>query len=167
MTDIFQRSIGVASRALAYVAGITLLMMMFLVSADVTGRYVFTAPITGALEITEMLLVVSVFFSISYTETIGAHIRVRLLSSRLPDKWQNILNILGAVLGVFTCAFMIWKTFTYAAELMAVHATPWVGPQVPLCIPAITITLGFSLLFLQLCFYIIGIFRHKIEIGSK
>ena len=55
-----------------------------LVVANIFGRYLFNAPVTGTLEFTESLLVLIIFLSLALTQYDGGHIRVTLLTRRLP-----------------------------------------------------------------------------------
>jgi len=50
------------STYLSYVGNFALAAMMLLTTADVIGRYFFNAPVLGAYEITEYLMLIMVFF---------------------------------------------------------------------------------------------------------
>ena len=49
------------STYLSYIGNIALALMMLLTTADVLGRYFFNAPVLGAYEITEYLMLIMVF----------------------------------------------------------------------------------------------------------
>jgi TRAP-type C4-dicarboxylate transport system permease small subunit len=167
MKESLRNMTGVVIRALGTFSGLMFFIMMLLISSDVVGRYFFSAPIDGALELTEMMLVVAVFLGISFTQYRGTHIRVSILHSRLPEKWQKALNILAVFLGMVISAVMIWKTAAYAFDLMVSHKTPWAGPQIPLCIPAAAVPIGFLLVLLHLCFYSIDTILHEKDTEKK
>ena len=60
-------NIGVFSRWTNYVGAAVVMVMVVMTLSDVIMCYVFNSPITGAKEITEVLLVVAVFFTIAHT----------------------------------------------------------------------------------------------------
>ena len=74
---------------LNWVPVIFVFIMMFLTAADVLGRYIFSRPIYGAQDVTELMLVVIVFFGIPYLQFVKGHIKVELLFSRLSTKILN------------------------------------------------------------------------------
>lgn len=73
---------------------LALLAMMLLTSLDAISRYFFSYSITGAYEITERyLMVILVFFSMSYVLKVDGHIRLDILFERFSPKIQSGLNV--------------------------------------------------------------------------
>lgn len=71
---------------LLYVAGATAMFAMLLTTSDVVGRHVFAHPIIGTVEITELLLVMIVYFAVSATEKAGTHISMSAIPELLKRK---------------------------------------------------------------------------------
>lgn len=91
---------------LALIAGITIFVMMMLIFLDVTLRFIFNSPIIGVMEITgEYLMVVIVYFSISYTQKERGHVHVEIFGDKLSPKWIKIFSITTNVIGL--CIFII------------------------------------------------------------
>ena len=67
--------------------------MMFHITADVAGRYLFNNPIPATYEITEMLMVLVVFLGLGYTQASRSHIRVETVVRFLPPKGQVIAEV--------------------------------------------------------------------------
>ncbi|MGB7241609.1 MAG: TRAP transporter small permease [Sulfitobacter sp.] len=63
---------------LGVICAVVLLCMMSLTGVDVIARYVLNAPIQGAFELTEVLLVFLVFCAMPLTTRTGGHIEVEL-----------------------------------------------------------------------------------------
>ena len=74
---------------LLFVAGATVLFAMCLTTSDVVGRYVFARPIIGTVEITELLLVMIVYFALSATEKSGTHISMSAIPEMLKRKGKK------------------------------------------------------------------------------
>ena len=85
------------------------LLMMFLTTCDVIGRFFFKMPIPGTYELSEFILVPLVFLGLAYVQQIGGHVRVTLLVSRLSPRLQGALATFGALVSL-TIAFLItWQ----------------------------------------------------------
>lgn len=80
------RTIDRAVRLLALVGGAVLLAIMAVTVADVVMRYLFGAPITGVLDLTELGLVLVTFLGMAYCGRSGGHVAVDLLGALAPRR---------------------------------------------------------------------------------
>lgn len=82
---------------------VALTFMMALTVADVLMRYCFRAPIPGASELTELMLVIIVFFAVADTHSVKGHVAVDLVVSHLaPHTRAAIAFIVSCLsLGLF------------------------------------------------------------------
>ena len=81
-------------RLLAYIGGLAILWLMGLTVVAVVMRYVFNAPILGAQDISELSLVLVVFFALAYFGWTGGHIAVDLIGMVLKPgilRWTDTL----------------------------------------------------------------------------
>jgi len=51
-----------------WIGGAALIILVLMTFANVVGRYLLRKPLTGAVEISQLFLVVAVFFGVAYTE---------------------------------------------------------------------------------------------------
>nr|WP_245347596.1 TRAP transporter small permease [Oceanobacillus polygoni] len=102
---------------LLYVAQVVLIIMVFLVTADVLGRWLFSQPITGAVELTELGLSMVIFLSIAYTHLKEEHISIDFLVERLPEKVQWIVEALINLIIMVLMVLMALSLFWYAERL--------------------------------------------------
>lgn len=110
-----------ASRTLGFVSVAALFAMMWLTFVDVWGRYLFRQPITGAYEITELMMGVLIFSGLPILCSQEGHIAIDILDSLFPKKWvrphRAIVNFISAgALGV-----LAWRMFIQADELWRHH----------------------------------------------
>jgi len=91
-THSLNRVVNLISRAINRVAGGILVVMMFLTAMDVLLRYIFNRPISGALELTECMMLIVVAFGLAYCAVLKGHVRVELVVERLPQRTQAIIN---------------------------------------------------------------------------
>jgi len=104
-------------------AAATLAAMMFLMAADVIGRYFFNAPISGGLELIEYMMAIIVPLSVAYCALQGAHVSVELLVDRLPRTTQRILRVFTGGLGIIFVGLISWQNFLYIGEMYRSHMT--------------------------------------------
>lgn len=103
-----------ASRVVIIAGAGVLAAMMFLIAADVLLRYVFNSPISGALEVSEFMLVMVFFFSVPYVAVKKRHVAMDLVTSRLQPRVRAILDSSTSLLGLCLFALLTWRTVIYA-----------------------------------------------------
>lgn len=100
------------SKGLHYVAQIIILVMMFIVTIDVFGRFFFNQPLKGTVEITELGLALVVFFGLSYTHIAKEHITIDFIVDKFSEKIQLVINsainlLIGTLMGLV--AWQLWE----------------------------------------------------------
>src|SRR5687768_6641967 len=109
-----ERGFGALTLALNSVGTLWIFALMFLICADVAGRYLFGAPIKGAAEMVGYSIVAAVFLQMASTLRAGRFTRVELLFEPMQAKrpaaaagFDSLFNLLGAA--VFAVA--AWGTW--------------------------------------------------------
>jgi TRAP-type C4-dicarboxylate transport system permease small subunit len=96
---------------LGVVASVILLAMMLLTFVDVVARYIFSRPVRGAFEITELMLLVLIFAGLPLVSFTDEHALMDFIDRLLPSRAQRALE--GLVQGVcaaimFLLAWQVW-----------------------------------------------------------
>ncbi len=146
----FQLLDSKSSWILIFFGGICCGFSMFLITADVLGRYLFNAPIPGTLEVTEFLLCIIVFGGLTFLEIRGEHVRILLVHSRLKARPQFVLNAIGKALSLFLFGFMTWQTFGNTIHSYVTGEATWGQVSIPIWIGKAFICLGSLMLTLHL-----------------
>ena len=81
-----------ASRAVGYVAVVTVIALMLLTVADVFLRYVFNNPIRGTIELTEMMMV-WILLVVAWGALEGSHVKIDILMRRFSPRVQATVEI--------------------------------------------------------------------------
>ena len=90
---------------LAWAGGVTLAMMALLTFADVIGREVFRSPIPPKVELTELLMALTVYLGLGLTTITRGQIRVDVIVLYLPVRLRAVLDtITYAISFLFVCA---------------------------------------------------------------
>lgn len=125
-----------------------LLPMMLLTTVDVIGRALFARPIPGAVELSEYMLAVIILLGLAYTQQVKGHPRVTIIVSRLPLKFQALLEIFITLLSMLIVFVVIWQGWVLATGRMStIVSTVLKIPQMPF---RLLVSIGGGLLFLEL-----------------
>ncbi len=101
-----------ADRLLGVAASVVLLAMMLLTTVDVVARYVFSRPVRGAFEVTELMLVVLIFAGLPLVSFSDEHAVMDFVDRLLGPRGQRRLDRLvqganGAFM--FLLAWLVWR----------------------------------------------------------
>ncbi|MFQ5825838.1 MAG: TRAP transporter small permease [Dehalococcoidia bacterium] len=118
-----KRTVDPVSSVLNAVGTGVLFALMLLTFADVVLRHRFTLnqPIPGVFELTELAMVVIVFFGLAYTASQKGHIAVDLVVAKLPQRWQGAVDSLTGLLSLGVFALIIWQSTIFAYEAVLHH----------------------------------------------
>lgn len=121
----FYRAYGRFVIGLGLVAGAITFGVMWLIDANAITRKFFNTPVPGSFEITEAALVVIIFFALAYTQRQRGHIRVTLLTRRLPLAVRHALFILAMLTGAALMAWYAYAAYTYAIRSWRINEQEW------------------------------------------
>jgi TRAP-type C4-dicarboxylate transport system permease small subunit len=108
-----------------------MVFLMMLTVVDVFLRYFFNAPITGATEISRLMMIIIVFPALGWAAIDRAHIRVDLIVSRIPPRLQAIFSSITFFIALVTYVIITWQSFLEAAvvnrqtSLLHISFTPF------------------------------------------
>jgi TRAP-type C4-dicarboxylate transport system permease small subunit len=89
--------------------GIALVLMMLLISIDVSLRVFLNAPIRGIIEMVECLLIIVIFSGMPYVEILDEHIKVDVLVGKLPPVAQKTITASANLLTAGIIAIIGWQ----------------------------------------------------------
>ncbi|MAC81615.1 MAG: C4-dicarboxylate ABC transporter permease [Rhodobacteraceae bacterium] len=89
-------------------AAFLLLALMAVTGIDVVGRYLLNAPLSGAFEMTELLLGALVFMALPLVSRHGAHVEVDLLATIVPEPVNKVLGIFAALVSAVMLCWFAW-----------------------------------------------------------
>jgi len=103
---------GNADALLGVVASAILLAMMLLTVVDVVARYVFSRPLRGAFEITELMLLVLIFAGLPLVSFADEHAVMdfidRLLGPRGQGWLERAVQVVNAAF-MFLLTWLVWR----------------------------------------------------------
>lgn len=100
-----------ADAALGIAASAILFCMMTLTFVDVVLRYVFSRPLRGGFEVTELMLLVLIFAGLPLVTHANEHVTMdlidRWLSARVRALWTRVMEVVSALL-MFGLTWFMW-----------------------------------------------------------
>lgn len=133
--EAVEKGITGIARILNSTAAVLLVGLMALTVAEVIGRYTFNHPIKGSYELIEHIMGITVTLVMAYVMVKGAHIRIEVLTSRFPHRYQAGLEAFAYFLGMVTFGVVTWKMFlleeewrviAHATDTLQMHIAPFV-----------------------------------------
>ena len=101
-----------ADALLGVAASAILFAMMFLTVVDVVARYLFSRPIRGAFEVTELMLLVLIFAGLPLVSFSDEHAVMdfidRLLGPRRQRQLERLVQVVSALF-MFLLTWLVWR----------------------------------------------------------
>jgi TRAP-type transport system small permease protein len=161
----FNGFVGKVHDRTVLVCGFLFFLYMLNIVADVAGRYLFSAPVIGTIEIGENVLAVTVFMTLAAVEARKENIRVTLLEEHLSTWWKPFLDLLALCCAFAFVGMMAWQSYIFAARSFGIRETSDNVP-IPLYIGKYAFFVGCVLFCLQLAFEVIAILRALFSRGA-
>ena len=122
--------LGKVSNVCAWISGIVLFLMSALIFLNVILRYFFHNSITGADELVTLMMVFVVYFGLSYSTRLRAHIRVDSVTNLFPEYIRYAVLGIVTLLCIFVSVNISIRTFNYApmthkTEVLAIPLAPF------------------------------------------
>lgn len=155
------RAIDALSYGAAIISALLTLSIVVMILCEIGARSLFNISISFAWEYSAYAMGVAMFGAAGFALRTGAHIRVSLLSGKLPPgaaHWVDVLcTVVGIGLaGILTSALgqLAWRSFQAGSTSPTVSATP-------LAVPQTAIAIGAALLTLQLLARLVRLLRKE------
>jgi TRAP-type C4-dicarboxylate transport system permease small subunit len=103
------------------VGQVILLLLVLLIIVDVVMRRVFNSPLSGTLEVSEIMLVVVVFTSVAYCGIRKGHVSIDALTSRFRRRTQAVIDSITGIFGVIVFITMGCGSFVLGLNLLKTH----------------------------------------------
>lgn len=99
------------------ISNISILLLVFVTLSDVVMRYAFSSGSIKLQELEWHLFSLIFLFGISYTFKEDAHVRVDIIYSKLGEKFQAVIDIIGILVFVLPFSYFAFKGSLSFVEL--------------------------------------------------
>lgn len=135
------RVVAAAAKVFAVLAGLGVLFMSFSTIYDVFVRYFLDAPTIWSTEVSTYVLVATIFFGLAYTHLLEGNVRIRVLLDRLTPEGANVLDLVGAWIGLtyvtlagWQAVLMVISDYRHGARIFSLLLTPTWMPKTPIAV---------------------------------
>ncbi len=104
---------------LALIGGTVLFAMMGLTFIDVVLRYIFNAPLRGAFEITEVLMVVLIYAGLPLVSRHDEHVTTDLLDRFVPPAARRVQHVIVHLICAAILLGITWIIWIKAGKIAA------------------------------------------------
>ena len=155
------RPLGLAIRSAMWLSGLSVALIIAINSIDTIGRAFFSAPLVGAVEMTELLLAICIILAIPFAQRSSAHIRVELFDRLYGEFQKKVVSAFSLAVCLTMFAILTVMAFESAKTALATFESSAGFLRVPIWIGKVLAFLGFSLATAQAGFELLSFFGSK------
>lgn len=156
--DVVDRVLTTINQGVVILSSIALVIASIVLTYSVFSRYFFHFSTDWQDELSVFLIVGAVFMSGAAVQAQRGHVAIEAIVGLLPARSNHIRQLVVDLASFAFCAFFAWKSWTLLHEAWVegyVSSSSW---SPPLWIPYLTMSLGMSLLTLQI---LVQVFRRS------
>jgi TRAP-type C4-dicarboxylate transport system permease small subunit len=117
LSSFFAKISNPVSRTMGGIGAVVLAGMMFLAAMDVFLRYFFNRPISGAMELVQYMMLVTIVSGFALCTMDRSHVRVEVFIDRFPLKVRKVLNCITSLLSLGLMVLISRQAVVYAGLL--------------------------------------------------
>lgn len=132
MKHSWQSELHKAIRFFSYTAWAAIIFAVLMIVTDVSGRFLFDSPLPASVEMTNLIMPYMIFPGLAYALARGSHVRVTLLTQRLParaklgtDIFTNLIGFVFLAMMVYATWMNFWTSFVVREYMDAPIILPW------------------------------------------
>lgn len=115
----FGLALDKACKVMAFLSGVTLVILAFMSLWSIVGRSLFDKPLIGDYELVQMLSAIAVALSLPYAHWIGAHVIVDFFTANAKPKTNAVMDLLANLIMAFFSIVIAWRLWVGMLDLKA------------------------------------------------
>jgi len=140
------------------VAALFIFGLMLLGVAQVLGRRLFDAPVSGYIDMVELSIATFAFLGVAYCQRVGGHVRMELFLKMAKGRLHFAMEIAGTLIAMFVIGVLIWYGFEHFLRAYQLGDST-IDVQLPVWPSKLLVPLSFALLWLRLLVQLVGYTR--------
>jgi TRAP-type C4-dicarboxylate transport system permease small subunit len=163
----FYRVYQIIAKTSGTLSGICVLVMTLTIVIDITGRTFFSRPLEGSLELNEMLMVLTLFLGLAWTQSQRGNVKIEVFTSRLSLKHARAVNLVVWIISLVYCSLITIGGTVEALHSTRIREAVWGIVRFPVWPGKIIVALGCFLLCIQFIVDIINELGHLLSRKEK
>ncbi|MFT5599189.1 MAG: C4-dicarboxylate transporter DctQ subunit [Chitinophagales bacterium] len=98
---------------LTLAGGIVIFLLVFLATANVLGRWIFSLPVSGYIDWVEQAMAFFAFLGIAFTQREGGHIRMDMLVGKIYGRPLWVTELISVILMLSVTLVLIYGSFLH------------------------------------------------------
>ncbi len=98
---------------LTLIGGIVIFLLVFLATANVLGRWLFSFPISGYIDWVEQSMAFFAFLGIAFTQREGGHIRMDILVGHIHGRYLWFTELVSTLLILLVTLVLIYGSYLH------------------------------------------------------
>jgi TRAP-type C4-dicarboxylate transport system permease small subunit len=138
--------------------GIVILLLVFLATTNVLGRWIFDLPVSGYIDWVEQAMAFMAFLGIAYTQRQGGHIRMDMVVCRLEGARLWLVELISTSLMLGLTLVLIYGSYLHFLRAYTIGDSS-LDIDLPVWPAKLVVPFALSVLALRLMLQIVGYFR--------
>lgn len=157
---VIGRALARIINGVSILGGLAIALMMFHITFDVIGRYIFNTPIPGTITIVSYYYMsIAAFVPLAFAEQKDAHISVEVITEHMPAWMRNNLERLSMLCSMTVFGFLAVRTFGEAQRKYDMGASVVQGSaDITVWVTYYTLPVGSALMFLVVLYKLVNSF---------
>ncbi len=139
---VLDRAVAAAALGLAGAGVLCVIAMMIVVTFEVVSRYLLNSPTMWSDEIASYLLIAIVFLGLAQNLRLGDHIRVDVITEKLPARARRWFELFAYALGLVFSIMLLVGVWIRFQNFWMRHTLSDSPLMTPLWIPMVPVLLG-------------------------
>lgn len=127
------------------VSGTSVATIIAINSVDTIGRALFSRPLTGAVELTELFLAMCIILAIPYAQRTLSHIEIDMFTQNCKAGLKKIFLFIAIVLTILVFFMLTVQSYESAKDSVATFESSAGYLNVPVWIGKIAVAIGFGI----------------------
>ena len=101
---------------MAIVGALSLALIIVIITINVVKREVTGKDLFAVTNFGELLIVITTFFGLAWTQLKGGHVSCAVLFDCLPKRWQRVFEFIVAFISLFFALILLWASTESAID---------------------------------------------------
>jgi C4-dicarboxylate transporter DctQ subunit len=151
---------------LTLIGGVVIFLLVFLATANVLGRWIFSLPVSGYIDWVEQAMAFFAFLGIAYTQREGGHIRMDMLVGNIHGRPLWFTELASTLLMLMLTLVLVYGSFLHFLRAFQIGDSS-LDINLPTWPAKLVVPVALSVLALRLMLQIWGYSRAIIQGGDS